>query len=748
MSTTSIAITGMKMASDTIAQTSNNIANSETPGFKSKFTNLSNIAGDNGVYGIESKSIDVKGSFEYTGIVTDLSVKNGKGFFIVKNKLNNEVVNVTTGTFRPNSQGELEYLNKYVLLGVKYNDDGSVPDTNPDSMESIIIDNSELSPAIATTNVTEGFNLNSSLLAKGQASFIMTPQGNNRSETKALGDPIIADADGGAMVADAGFAVQIQEEKNGQVSSQTIRCLFNPAIASNAVTDTGTTIAAYTADDAINILYNGQSISIKVNDIARAGTNDGAAIQNLVNSLKQVGLNVQLDAPAVGKSRLVILPPNNSDTLSISGSLAASLAITANITPLQSGYIRFSSMRDLKDSLDQYFSSIESDTKSDTIVFIARPNTNTSLVNLDTTKNVLGSLGMYSGPVLGQGYDPYDQNSNMASGNTQPDISQGITLFDSKGNPRLATVALKKVEDGWIQEFFAANPDQVAKGKPDGLLQVTKFTFDTKGKILSAGSVFPTVTTKQVTNPFAAMKAGTFTVNGKTFTQGTDFTSMADLANAINSDQTLKNDVTATIAKGKDGAGYSLRIISKGITTPTATSTSIEFTSTAQVLPDASTPLSIDFNDNVDPLEVKFDFTNITESSYSGMSGLVSANGAAPSNLTSISIDANGILMGNFANGTIKDLYKIPLATYANINGLDVIGDNALRSSAQSGRMQIFDAGKGGSGEMVSGNIELSNVDQAEQLTRLITNKQFYNMNTKSWQTGNVLIDYLLNATN
>jgi hypothetical protein len=69
--------------------------------------------------------------------------------------------------------------------------------------------------------------------------------------------------------------------------------------------------------------------------------------------------------------------------------------------------------------------------------------------------DVLSVLGMYSGPVLGQGYDPYDSNANMTSGNIQADIIQAVTIYDSKGGTHLGNIALKKVEDGFLNLGFA-----------------------------------------------------------------------------------------------------------------------------------------------------------------------------------------------------------------------------------------------------------------------------------------------------
>jgi flagellar hook-basal body protein len=223
---------------------------------------------------------------------------------------------------------------------------------------------------------------------------------------------------------------------------------------------------------------------------------------------------------------------------------------------------------------------------------------------------------------------------------------------------------------------------------------------------------------------------------------------MISLVNAINSNATLSPNFEATIVKGSSG-GYSIAVIAKGSTQPIIT-TNLFVVSNQTSLPDASSPLTIKFNpaENLLPLNITFNYSNMMESVHKEMFGTVMADGMSGSTLANISIDNTGDLIGVFVNGTSKKLYKIPLATYANVNGLEVMGDNALRASALSGKMQIQSGGSSAIGEVLSGNIESSNIDQAEQLTNLITNKQYYNMNTKSWQTGNAILDYLLTSFN
>ena len=483
--------------------------------------------------------------------------------------------------------------------------------------------------------------------------------------------------------------------------------------------------------------------------------NDGDALTTIASSLNSLGLDAKVTTDASTSNTTISLGAPSNSLLEINGNSAIMQAIFAqqsiSITPVSQGTVRFASMRDLKDQLHKYFKEINYNSSSQSLLFIAKPNTNVSMENLQSA-DILGDLGMYNGSVLGQGYDPYDTSSNMASGSTIPDILQGVALYDSKGGQHLFNIAMKKVEDGWIQEFYAANKTEIKDIRDDGLLQVTKFKFDTKGNLSSTSTVVSNLTSNiSFSDPFNNLAAGTVVIDGTTFTQGTDFNSLIDLVTVINSDKTLQNNLEATIVQDTQGQ-FKLKLISKDNQTHVidAPALGLNQNTTSTFLPSASDDLTINFDTaaNVDPITVSFDYTQLNESVHKEMFGSVTADGMAPSTLSSISIDVDGILVGTFANGSNVNLYKIPLATYANVTGLDVIGDNALRASASSGTMRVVSAGEASSGEVLSGNIEQSNIEQAEQLTRLITNKQFYNMNTKSWQTGNAIIDYLLNATN
>ena len=70
---------------------------------------------------------------------------------------------------------------------------------------------------------------------------------------------------------------------------------------------------------------------------------------------------------------------------------------------------------------------------------------------------------------------------------------------------------------------------------------------------------------------------------------------------------------------------------------------------------------------------------------------------------------------------------------------------NVYSQSSDSGDIRIGFANEGGMGEVVSGALENSNVDIAEELTNMIESQRTYTANSKVFQTGADLMDILVN---
>jgi flagellar hook protein FlgE len=121
----------------------------------------------------------------------------------------------------------------------------------------------------------------------------------------------------------------------------------------------------------------------------------------------------------------------------------------------------------------------------------------------------------------------------------------------------------------------------------------------------------------------------------------------------------------------------------------------------------------------------------------------VNQNGSQVGELIGVSINEDGIVTASFSNGETQDLYKIPLADFANPNGLNSISGNVFSQTRDSGEVNLRAAGTNGTGSVVSATLESSNVELSEQLTDLIVAQRAYQSNTKAITTANSLLEEL-----
>ena len=103
--------------------------------------------------------------------------------------------------------------------------------------------------------------------------------------------------------------------------------------------------------------------------------------------------------------------------------------------------------------------------------------------------------------------------------------------------------------------------------------------------------------------------------------------------------------------------------------------------------------------------------------------------------MNSFNIDANGQVIGNFQNNTTRVLYKIPLATFTNPDGLDRRNGNTFSASRNSGAATVNIAGTGGTGSILSNLVELSNVRLTDEFTKLIITQNAYNSSATVFRT-------------
>lgn len=121
------------------------------------------------------------------------------------------------------------------------------------------------------------------------------------------------------------------------------------------------------------------------------------------------------------------------------------------------------------------------------------------------------------------------------------------------------------------------------------------------------------------------------------------------------------------------------------------------------------------------------------------------ANGNPPSAIQQVSIDGDGTIYAQFENGSLKPLYKIPLAYVTSPDLLTASSGNVYSASQASGPMNVGFADSGGLGSIVSGALENSTVDIADELTTMIESQRNYTANSKTFQTSSDLMDVIIN---
>ena len=120
-------------------------------------------------------------------------------------------------------------------------------------------------------------------------------------------------------------------------------------------------------------------------------------------------------------------------------------------------------------------------------------------------------------------------------------------------------------------------------------------------------------------------------------------------------------------------------------------------------------------------------------------------DGNAPSGIDKVQIGKDGTVYAVYADGSAAALYKIALADVTSPDLLTALPGNVYVQSPESGPVRIGFANEGRFGSVVSGALENSNVDIAEELTNMIAAQRRYTANSKVFQTGSELMDVLVN---
>ncbi|SIN78318.1 flagellar hook protein FlgE [Sulfurivirga caldicuralii] len=150
-------------------------------------------------------------------------------------------------------------------------------------------------------------------------------------------------------------------------------------------------------------------------------------------------------------------------------------------------------------------------------------------------------------------------------------------------------------------------------------------------------------------------------------------------------------------------------------------------------------------NPKATTLEIKLDVSPMTM--YSGTYNVrgVTQNGYKVGDLVGLSTGRDGVIEARYSNGRSVPVAKLALANFTDKNALEKLGGQTYAETYQSGPPSMSSPSQNGFGSLVSGAIESSNVDVANELVNLIQTQRMYQASAQVISTSKQLTQTILN---
>ncbi len=143
------------------------------------------------------------------------------------------------------------------------------------------------------------------------------------------------------------------------------------------------------------------------------------------------------------------------------------------------------------------------------------------------------------------------------------------------------------------------------------------------------------------------------------------------------------------------------------------------------------------------PQTVTLDLSKITQ--YGGDSTIsvqnIDGDGYIEGRLKTTYFDKFGTLIGSYTNGQVKNIARLPVANFNANDNLNALPGNVFTQSYEAGTLRLNAVGDPqGSTEFVTGALETSNVDLADQFSKMIVTQRAYSSAAKIVQTADEMV--------
>ena len=120
-------------------------------------------------------------------------------------------------------------------------------------------------------------------------------------------------------------------------------------------------------------------------------------------------------------------------------------------------------------------------------------------------------------------------------------------------------------------------------------------------------------------------------------------------------------------------------------------------------------------------------------------------DGVPPGSFQGITIDKDGFVNMNYTNGRVVPAFKIPLAVVPNPNAMSLETGAVFRATAESGLPTLVSAGEFGAGRIAPTSVETSNVDIADEFTKMIVGQRVYSANARMVSASDEILQETIN---
>lgn len=120
-------------------------------------------------------------------------------------------------------------------------------------------------------------------------------------------------------------------------------------------------------------------------------------------------------------------------------------------------------------------------------------------------------------------------------------------------------------------------------------------------------------------------------------------------------------------------------------------------------------------------------------------------NGIPRGSFKDLAINDSGFVTLNYDNGRSRTLYQIPVVQFYSPNNLQRIDGGAYARTLESGTPRYSSAGTVGAGSIVSNSLEGSNVDIADEFTKMIQAQRVYSANARTISTTSSMLEEITN---